>query len=72
MSLTLMTAEPRVGSAALIVYTGTASRRVDWAVTAGTATIDPITGYTDATGRAGALLTPGATGSITVEVTAGA
>lgn len=72
MSLRLLAPAARVDAPVLVLYEGEAWRRVAWAVTSGPASVSAITDYTDETGRAGAILTPSGTGSVTVEVTAGA
>lgn len=71
MSIELLSSA-RQGQQTLVLYRGTPNRRVAWALT-GTGTLVPLTNYTDVTGQAAALLTPGlSTTSLTIEVTAGA
>lgn len=71
MSLVAASA-PRVGSPVLVMYQGQPWRTLQWGVT-GPATLAPITSYTDASGRAGALLTATtADQPLTVTVAAGA
>jgi hypothetical protein len=69
---------PMVDGGALVIYTGTADRSVEWSLT-GNGTLTPITEYTDHNGVAAARYdaTAGspsalAGASITITVTAGA
>lgn len=56
----------------LIVYQGAPNRAISWTLT-GSGTLEPLSHYTDAAGRAGARYTPGDAGDIvTVEAAAGA
>lgn len=62
----------REDASALLVYQGQPNRSVSWSLT-GSGTLTPLSGFTDAAGRAGARYTPGSAGDIvTVEVVAGA
>lgn len=62
----------RQGEESVVLYKGTPNRRVEWSLI-GTGTITPLSAYTDATGKAAAILVPGILEtSLTVEVTAGA
>jgi hypothetical protein len=57
---------------ALVIYTGTANRSVEWSLT-GSGTLTPITEYTDHTGQAAARYVAGTPGdTVTIQVTAGA
>lgn len=59
-------------STSLVVYQGAPNRAVSWTLT-GSGMLEPLSHYTDAAGKAGALYTPGDAGDIvTVEATAGA
>jgi hypothetical protein len=71
MSIELLSTA-RQGQEAMVIYQGTPNRRVAWSVI-GAGTIAPLDDYTDATGKAAAILTPAPLAtSLTIEVTAGA
>lgn len=53
MSLTLYPAAPRVDGGCLVLYSGTADRSVEWALS-GPGLLTPITAYTDHNGVAAA------------------
>jgi hypothetical protein len=70
--ITLYPAAPTVDGSAMVVYTGTADRSVEWTLT-GSGTLTAITSYTDHNGQAAARYTPGTEGDlVTITVTAGA
>lgn len=78
MTITLYPAAPRVDGGALVVYTGTADRSVEWSLT-GSGTLTAITTYTNSNGVAAARYdatagSPSAVAGamITITVTAGA
>lgn len=59
-------------STALVVYQGEPNRSVSWSLI-GSGTLQPLSSYTDGSGRAGARYIPGNTGeTVTIGVTAGA
>ena len=70
--ITLYPGAPRADGGALVVYTGTPGRSVQWQLT-GSGSLVAITTFTDHNGQAGARYTSGTVGSaITITVTAGA
>lgn len=72
MSLTLLTNPVRAGGQAMVLYRGTPNRRVVWSLT-GPGTLEAVTEYTDAAGRAAAIFTPASAGdAVTIGVSAGA
>lgn len=72
VEITAYPSRVRADATALIVYQGAPNRAISWTLT-GSGTLEPLSHYTDAAGRAGARYTPGDAGeTVTVEVTAGA
>ncbi len=63
----------RADATALVTYVGAPNRTVEFSLVSGDGVLAPISGYTDAGGRAGALYTPGTAGStVVIRVRAGA
>ena len=72
MSLRFYPVAPRMPDGALLVYTGTAERRVKWSLS-GPGTLTPLSLATDAVGVAVCRFTPAGAGDVvTVTVRAGA
>ena len=71
----LLTAYPdrvRADATSMIVYQGEPLRAIEWELT-GSGSLEPIGYYTDESGRAAAIYTPGEPGDVvTIGVTAGA
>jgi hypothetical protein len=63
MSINLLSGFAREGASVIVLYAGYPNRRVTWTLD-GAGSLSPLTDYTDASGRAGAVLTPDTAGDL--------